>query len=231
MTLFPKFSFDADGAAIPAIPAIPEPANSENSNGPERVPVQPNSENSRNSNGVGTESGVPELLEHALTAACRIHGLDAAEIKAQLVEAADWPDMDADAVRVYAAAVARSRLPGTRDELRELIRQWARIAGLANAQRQELLDACESMAPAFIGENVEYFRRRIHQATAAIPAIPATLATVRCRDCRHFQPDTINPEQGLGACAARDGLAQGEPPPYPHAQRRCNSFEGGADDE
>lgn len=56
-------------------------------------------------------------------------------------------------------------------------------------------------------------------------------ASVRCRDCQHFTPDTINPPQGLGRCAVTlTGLppapVRGYAACYPMALRQCPNFEG-----
>lgn len=46
---------------------------------------------------------------------------------------------------------------------------------------------------------------------------------VTCSACRHWQPDPINPQQGLGRCLARDH--EPKPLPWPHAPRRCRKFQ------
>jgi hypothetical protein len=49
---------------------------------------------------------------------------------------------------------------------------------------------------------------------------PAAATVVTCGPCRHFERDTINPEQGRGACSI------GEIPtyPWPHAKRQCTAY-------
>ena len=56
-------------------------------------------------------------------------------------------------------------------------------------------------------------------------------APVSCRDCTHFQPDTINPPQGAGRCAV---TLTGLPPAplngsygvcYPFTPRTCSHFQ------
>jgi hypothetical protein len=53
------------------------------------------------------------------------------------------------------------------------------------------------------------------RALKAIPRPP-----VRCGDCRHNQPDTINPDEGAGSCGAGHLPSQ----PYPHVMRRCGDW-------
>lgn len=51
---------------------------------------------------------------------------------------------------------------------------------------------------------------------------------VRCRDCRHFEPDHVNPAQGIGRCrigAAGDPADRNYRQPYPSNPRRCDHFE------
>ena len=45
--------------------------------------------------------------------------------------------------------------------------------------------------------------------------------SVRCTDCRHFQPDAINPADGLGTCLA----ASTERMAWPLLATRCSRFE------
>ena len=132
--------------------------------------------------------------------------------------------MTPDRLGVYIEAVARSHLPGTRAELRALIHQWADVGGVADAQHQELLEAADGLAPALIGENVQWFCRRLEDY-AGSQVLPATdEALVRCGDCRHFLCDIVNPPQGLGRCTVREALGHQEPPLYPAAWRRCRHF-------
>jgi hypothetical protein len=51
---------------------------------------------------------------------------------------------------------------------------------------------------------------------------PQVLPLVRCRDCKNFEPDPMNPPAGIGRCRVD---ADGDRPPSPKAPRRCNSFE------
>ena len=53
-------------------------------------------------------------------------------------------------------------------------------------------------------------------------AIPCPL--VRCGDCEHFARDTVNPDGGMGRCAADHIPLQSESLPYPRAQRQCKQF-------
>lgn len=51
---------------------------------------------------------------------------------------------------------------------------------------------------------------------------------VRCRDCQHFEPDHVNPAQGIGRCrigAAGDPADRDYRQPYPANPRRCDQFE------
>lgn len=51
---------------------------------------------------------------------------------------------------------------------------------------------------------------------------------VRCRDCQHFEPDHVNPAQGIGRCrigAAGDPADRDYRQPYPSNPRRCDQFE------
>jgi hypothetical protein len=51
---------------------------------------------------------------------------------------------------------------------------------------------------------------------------------VRCRDCRHFQPDHVNPAHGIGRCrigAAGDPADRDYRQLYPANPRRCDAFE------
>jgi len=61
-------------------------------------------------------------------------------------------------------------------------------------------------------------------ATHKAPVIPL----VRCRDCQHFRPDSINPAQGMGQCridADGDPAQPGYRLPYPGVLRMCSGFE------
>jgi len=49
----------------------------------------------------------------------------------------------------------------------------------------------------------------------------------RCGDCQHYQPDSVNPPQGIGRCAL---TLTGLPPVrgypcYPFTPRTCTSFQ------
>ncbi len=51
---------------------------------------------------------------------------------------------------------------------------------------------------------------------------------VRCRDCQHFEPDHVNPAQGIGRCrigAAGDPADRDYRQLYPTNPRRCDQFE------
>lgn len=50
----------------------------------------------------------------------------------------------------------------------------------------------------------------VREAGGCIPRPPLT-----CEDCRHFIPDTINPEAGMGTCASGHGMS------YPTARHAC----------
>lgn len=58
--------------------------------------------------------------------------------------------------------------------------------------------------------------------TLATPATDPVIALVACRDCRHYQPDPVNPPAGLGQCKID---AQGDRLPWPALPRRCGKFE------
>lgn len=146
-SLFPKFEFEPKDPAIPATPAIPEQLNGENSR-------------NSNNNAVGSPDGA---REQALAAACRRHALDPGTLKADLVEAGDWQDLNISQLRAYVDAVARSNNPGSLTELRALIEQWADLAAICDEQRQELVSLAHNIAPALIAANIDYFRRRIEQ--------------------------------------------------------------------
>lgn len=45
---------------------------------------------------------------------------------------------------------------------------------------------------------------------------------VTCAACAHWQPDPINPQQGLGRCLILD--RDPHPLPWPHAPRRCSKY-------
>ena len=54
---------------------------------------------------------------------------------------------------------------------------------------------------------------------AVLDPSPPPLIVV-CADCRYFNPDEINPADGIGSCAAgRDGLH------YPRMKRDCDGFQ------
>lgn len=53
-------------------------------------------------------------------------------------------------------------------------------------------------------------------------AIPRPL--VACGDCRHFLPDTLNPEAGMGGCKLGPGRAR-----WPMKRHRCADWRGGHD--
>jgi hypothetical protein len=58
--------------------------------------------------------------------------------------------------------------------------------------------------------------------------------TVRCGECRHFEPDHLNPETGIGDCRKfavhltspplNRAHERGPMPAYPKAERRCALF-------
>jgi hypothetical protein len=43
--------------------------------------------------------------------------------------------------------------------------------------------------------------------------------SVTCESCRHFNPDTINPTAGMGACGAGKGMH------YPMQRHGCDAFD------
>lgn len=53
------------------------------------------------------------------------------------------------------------------------------------------------------------------------PLSAPVLALVRCGQCRHFEPDTVNPAQGIGRCGA--GI-ESERPHWPNAPRHCSTW-------
>lgn len=56
-----------------------------------------------------------------------------------------------------------------------------------------------------------------------IRKIPARVVPlVRCGDCQHFEPDSVNPPAGIGRCRVD---AAADRPPWPNAPRRCDHFE------
>lgn len=58
----------------------------------------------------------------------------------------------------------------------------------------------------------------IRKAGLYVPRPPVT-----CASCRYFQPDTINPAQGMGRCTV-DAARPQAPPTYPSASRHCGSW-------
>lgn len=92
---------------------------------------------------------------------------------------------------------------------------------------EALTEALTEKAGAFINDGFD-------QAEADRRAVEV----VQCRACRHYQPDVINPDGGMGTCQVsawplsfsavslpRRGMA-----PWPHAPRRCEAFQvAGAD--
>ena len=53
----------------------------------------------------------------------------------------------------------------------------------------------------------------VRKADGYIPRPPVT-----CEGCRHFRPDTINPEAGMGTCGAGKGVH------YPMARHACGAW-------
>lgn len=124
-----------------------------------------NSHSSLNSHSQIPNSG-PAELEQALHEACRHHDVNADQARWELYEAGDWPDhVTPDNVHAFVAAYARPQ--GTFKELRDAIHRWARVAGLSDAQRQQLLDGVCNVPPALISAEIEYFQRRIKQQEQA----------------------------------------------------------------
>ena len=64
---------------------------------------------------------------------------------------------------------------------------------------------------------------QLAESKASILAVldpPPPPPVVVCEDCRHFKPDSINPADGIGSCAAgQDGLH------YPRMRRECYGFQ------
>ncbi len=60
-----------------------------------------------------------------------------------------------------------------------------------------------------------------------VPSADLRQPDVRCTDCEHFTPDSINPEGGLGRCADKT-VAKGEnaynPAPSPWRNKPCAAF-------
>lgn len=52
-------------------------------------------------------------------------------------------------------------------------------------------------------------------------SVAHVVSLVACRDCKHFEPDSINPAQGLGNCGID---AAGGRLPWPNLPRRCHKF-------
>ena len=71
------------------------------------------------------------------------------------------------------------------------------------------------------GEQVEAEKLPVLAARMDNPLSGPVLALVRCGQCQHFEPDTVNPAEGLGCCGAG---AEGERLPWPNAPRRCGSW-------
>ena len=83
-------------------------------------------------------------------------------------------------------------------------------------------------------------QRALERSTAdEVKAYFAHLATCReclrratrqvtCSTCSHFRPDPLNPEAGVGSCAATEAPRWPEPsraaPLYPNAPRACPSW-------
>jgi hypothetical protein len=58
--------------------------------------------------------------------------------------------------------------------------------------------------------------------------VPPAVPPVSCRDCQHFEPDEINPAQGIGTClkgAAGDPANRDYRQLYPSNPRHCDHFE------
>ena len=52
--------------------------------------------------------------------------------------------------------------------------------------------------------------------------VPFPRPPVRCGDCRHFAPDPLNPEAGVGACLVPRRARAGEPLHRPAQVRQCD---------
>lgn len=145
---------------VPTVPTCPQqPGTGQKPHEQRLVPGVPNVPTKNND-----ERKRAGELDTILADACREHGLDPAATKQELVEAGDWPDLTPAALRTYVDAIVRSRLPGTRAELLDLIHRWADCARLDATLRQEFIETAETMPPAFIGENCQHFRRRLAKA-------------------------------------------------------------------
>lgn len=81
-----------------------------------------------------------------------------------------------------------------------------------------------ALAKAFPDEVNAYFA---HLATCRECLRRAT-RQVTCSTCSHFRPDPLNPEAGVGSCAATEAPRWPEPsraaPLYPNAPRACPSW-------
>lgn len=100
-------------------------------------------------------------LEDALKATCKEHGLDAAELRQELIDNGDWADLEPENVKAFVEAKARPQ--GSADELRAAIKNWCDVAGLPEARRRELLGNVANAPPALLSEETRYFRMRLDQ--------------------------------------------------------------------
>ena len=88
--------------------------------------------------------------------------------------------------------------------------------------RAEYLKTCASDPDALAWTLAELAKRLAPSPPAGAPSQPlAPTPKVCCRDCRHFEPDSINPPSGLGDCRINAKRWQGQPPLYPFAKRDC----------
>ncbi|WP_147653992.1 hypothetical protein [Vulcaniibacterium gelatinicum] len=145
---------------------------------------------------------VADLRAHLLTLAAdeglpadRVHALDDADVAA----CADLPD---DTLRAYLHLPER----GQRMDAGQVPPEWGEPARRT----------CEGCGPVLLWPECPpvvkacpwCFRRK---AGKAIPRPPVT-----CGDCRHYLPDAVNPDAGLGRCAL--GARRAYWPMKPH---RC----------
>jgi hypothetical protein len=148
-------------------------------------------------------------------------GLEALQLK--LERLADYLDLPPSLVATLPPADVEACAGFIDDELAAYLRLLDASARMERGERPAEYNAaswCDGCGPVWLWAGlparvVGCPWCRLRKAGRLIPRPP-----VRCGGCRHFRPDAINPEAGMGAC----GL-NGKPAHYPMRPHACESFQ------